>query len=317
MIEGRIVGANQILPMRIKIVDTVFPCVLSADTVVHPDYRRMGIYTKMANKNISRMNDSGIQLDYFPTSNPILIKSYSKRYRTLPLTISNLARIKDINKQLKAMPIKKAWLAKLGFHGLMLFNDLKNAFCRKKSPDTNFNIHEVNRFNESMESFWDEASRQYKFIIERRREYINWRYCDPRAGGFKVKEAKDEDGSTLGYCVLKINKYLKHYPIGYMVDLLTLPERVDAAEALVADAIRYFDEQNINIVNCLVVENHPYEKILKRYGFIDSRFRIQIFMRLSSEMASILKKIERSDSEKIYFSYGDIDSLPVQIPTYT
>jgi len=317
MIEGRIVGANQILPMRIKIVDTVFPCVLSADTVVHPDYRGMGIYTKMANKNISRMNDSGIQLDYFPTSNPILIKSYSMRYRTPPFAISNLVRIKDINKQLKAMPIKKAWLVKLGFHGLMLFNDLKNAFWRKKSPDTGFNIHEINGFNESMESFWEEASRHYKFIIERRREYLNWRYCDPRAGGFKVKEAKDEDGSTLGYCVLKINKYLKHYPIGYMVDLLTLPERVDVAEALVADAIRYFDEQNINIVNCLVVENHPYEKILKRYGFINSRYKIQIFMRPSSEIANTLKKLERTYSEKIYFSYGDIDSLPVQIPTYT
>jgi len=316
-IDDRIVGANQILPMRIKIVDTVFPCVLSADTVVHSDYRGMGVYTKMANENISRMNDSGIQLDYFPTSNPILIESYSRRYRTLPFAVSNVVRIKDIDKQLKAMPIKNAWLVKLGFHGLKLFNDLKNAFWRKKPADTGFNIHEVKSFGESIERFWEKASHHYKFIIERRRDYLNWRYCDPRAGGFMVKEAKDEDGSTLGYCVLKINKYLKHYPIGYMVDLLALPDRIDVAESLVAEAIRYFDERNVNIVNCLVVENHSHEKILKRYGFIDSRFKIQIFMRPSSEMVNILKMLERSFSDKIHFSYGDIDSLPVQIPTYT
>ena len=317
LIDGRIVGANQILPMRIKIVDTVFPCVLSADTVVHPDYRGMGIYTKMADENISRMDDSGIQLDYFPTSNPILIKSYSNRYRTLPFNPTNLVRIKDINRQLEAMPIKKAWLMKLGFRGLKLLNDIRNAFWRKKSADFSFHIHEVGCFDESIERFWGEVSRHYKFIVERRREYLNWRYCDPRAGGFVVKEIEDADGSILGYSVLKINKYLKKYHVGYVVDLLTLPDRLDVAEALVADAIRHFDEQNVNIVNCLVVENHPHEKILKRYGFINSRFKVQIFMRPSSEMVNILRRLEGSHSEKIYFSYGDIDSLPVRMPTHT
>lgn len=303
--------------MRVKIVDRVFACVLSADTVVHPDYRGMGIYTKMADENISRMDDSGIQLDYFPTSNPILIKSYLKRYRTLPFNPTNLVRIKDINGQLEAMPIKKAWLMKLGFRGLKLLNDIRNAFWRKKSAGFSFHIHEVGCFDESTERFWGEVSRHYKFIVDRRREYLNWRYCDPRAGGFVVKEIGDADGSILGYSVLKINKYIKEYHVGYVVDLLTIPDRLDVAEALVADAIRHFDEQNVNIVNCLVVENHPHEKILKRYGFINSRFKVQIFMRPSSEMVNILRRLEGSHSEKIYFSYGDIDSLPIRMPTHT
>lgn len=312
--DSMIIGANQILPIMIKMSESTFPCVLSADTVVHPDYRGRGVYTKMANKNISIMNDSGIKLDYFPTSNPILIKSYSKRYETLPFPLSNLVRIRDIKKQLEAMPIENALFMRLGFQTLKLINDIQNTFRRKKITDTHINIQEVKSFNSSIDQFWDEISEHYKFIVERRKEFLNWRYCDVNAGGFIVNEAKDDDGFTLGYSAIKINRYLKHYSIGYIVDLLTLPDKIDVVEALVAEAIRYFDEKGINIINCLIVKNHPHEKILKSYGFLDSRLKINVFMRSSLEIQRILKRIEGVSPDRLHFSYGDIDSLPSRIP---
>lgn len=62
---GRIIGANQSLPTRIKIGDGIILCVFSANTVVHPDFMGKGIYSKIDEMNISIMNNTGIQLDYF------------------------------------------------------------------------------------------------------------------------------------------------------------------------------------------------------------------------------------------------------------
>lgn len=126
-----------------------------------------------------------------------------------------------------------------------------------------------------------------------------------------VKQA-EEDGRIIGYMVLTINRYRPEYPVGFIVDLLTLPDRSDAANALVDDAILYFDENDVNIVNYMVVKGHLYEKILKRHGFLDSRIKIYLFY-LASGMEDEIDELERSPSSEVHFSYGDIDSLPVSM----
>jgi ribosomal protein S18 acetylase RimI-like enzyme len=311
--NDRIIGVNQSYPLRIKIGDHVFPCVYSADTAVHPDFRRIGVYNKMTEMNISMMNEAGIRLDYFATGNPILIKSYSKKYRSFPFTILNLVLIRDIDRQLQAIPMENAWLMKLGFHVVKRIKDIRNIFIGSGTADHRIQIHRTDNFDARIGLFWKEISGNYDFIVERSGNYLNWRYCDPRAGDFIVKQVDDDD-PILGYCVLRINRYLEDYPIGYIVDLLTLPDRLDVAEALAADAVRYFDDHRVNIVNYQVVKNHPYERILKRHGFMDSRIKLKLFIRSSLEEELI--ELKASSPDRIYFSYGDIDSLPIGLPGY-
>lgn len=81
------------------------------------------------------------------------------------------------------------------------------------------------------------------------------------------------------------------------------------------DAIRYFDNQNINIANSLAVKNHPYEKVLTKHGFLDSRINLHLFYDSYREVDEI-GKLKIITADKIHFSYGDIDSLPVSIPSY-
>ena len=118
-----------------------------------------------------------------------------------------------------------------------------------------FCIEEVKCIDERIEMFWNGIKDHYSFIVNRSKEDLNWRYCDPRAGCFVVKQA-EEGGRILGYSALRVNRYREDYPVGFIVDLLTLPNRLDVADALVKDAVRYFDDENINIVNYQVVKNH-------------------------------------------------------------
>jgi hypothetical protein len=255
----------------------------------------------------------GSKLLYFVTQNPVIIKFFSKRQLPFPHSILNLVRIRDIDKQLRAMPVERAWFWRLGFQVARLVNNIQNAFRGSMLVNQCLHIKGTTVFDTRIDHFWREVVDHHGFIVERSSDYLNWRYCDQRAGDFFVKLVED-DGHILGYSVLRVNRYFEEYPVGYIVDLLALPNRLDAVEALVMDAVNYFDEQNINIVNSLVVKNHPYVEILNRYGFLDSRIKLQLFISSASELLEEVNALKSLTPEKIHFSYGELDSLPLQIP---
>lgn len=100
------------------------------------------------------------------------------------------------------------------------------------------------------------------------------------------------------------------------MDLLTLPERQDVAENLIMDAVRYFDSQEVNIINCLVPGGHQNISTLRSYGFLNSRIRLQLFCRYYV-FGEAKAMIESSSENRVHFSYGDIDSLPTGMPRNT
>jgi len=304
--DDKIIGCNHGYYLRTKIGESSFLCGYGGDVAVHPDHRRKGVYQKMSIKKKELREKNDRKLSIRASRNPIMTGRWNKRDRPpSPQTIVNLVRIQDIDKHLKAMPVKNEFLMKTGFTLAKIANNLSNAFKNSESPEENLNIVDIDGFSNEADDFWEEISGCYDFIVERRRGYLNWRYCDPRAGDFVVKQAR-ENGKILGYSVLKINEFEKAYPMGHIVDLLALPDRLDVANALVTDAVNYFDENSVNTVTCLMVKSHPYVNILNRYGFLNSRFKINIVFRARShEVEEELKNVR-----KMHFTYGDIDSLP-------
>jgi len=311
--DDEVIGCVHASPRNVKVRDESALCIIGADLVVHPEYRGMGI-TKYIDIEIKSFDDEfGIDFCYFITGNPVVLKLFDKEgYSRFPHNVINLVRIKNIELHLQKMPVENAWFKKLGFNFFNKLNILKNALAGSKFPYQNIDIYEIDRFDERIDDFWRTVSEHYDFIIERRRDYLNWRFCDPRAGEFMIRQA-EENGNILGYSVLNINKYHEDYPIGYIVDLLTIPDRFDALEALISDAVSYFDSNDINIINFQIVQGHSYEEIFKKHGFLNSR--IQLFIGLEfKKMEKALKKLGKSNPSKIFLSWGDHDVLPASMP---
>ncbi len=314
--NNKIVGVDHAIPNFIKIGDKIHLCSYGADVAVHPDYRRMGIFGRVREVRQRLANEAGVLLNYHVTSNPIIIKTNIKAGRpSFPKKIINLVRITNINKQLENMPVKNAWYYKLGFNVSKTINDLKNISHYFDYHNEKLQVTTVNKFDERINRFWNKVSDHYNFIIQKNITYLNWRYCDHRAGNFHIKQIEGNDNEILGYCVLSINQTQNNYKIGYIIDLLSLPERLDVADALIKDVVGFFDRKRINIVNSLVVKNHPYEVILERHGFLNSRFELKLFSRQLNQQ-EILGIVKTSPPSKIHFSYGDIDSQPISIPKY-
>jgi hypothetical protein len=306
--DDRIIGCVHSIPKMIKIRDKIYLCCDVGDVAVHPDFRGLGIYNKIDDLKYELLTRANVYLAYGVSGNPIVIRRGTKvGWLYFPHTVLNLFRIRDINLQLKMKPTEYAWLKKYGYHFLIAVNRIRNFHIHQPASISKFHIDEIDRYDDRINVFWDKIKDFYNFIIVDIKKYLNWRYYDTRGGEYIVKKV-ELDEVSLGYSVLRINRYRKEYPAGYIVDLLTLPNHIDAANALFADAIQYFDDQGVNAVSYWVVKNHPYEKIIKRYGFLDSRLKVHMSYDPLGKDGE-LDMIRRTPANRIHFAYGNTDAI--------
>ncbi len=293
-------------------MDDIVPSCLGADAGVLREYRRRGIRNQISKLVTKIRSDLGLRLIYTVTSNPITIRMLSKERNVFPFKILNMTRIRDIDLQLEKMPMKRSTIIKMGFSLSKTLNQIKNS--SKETDKGKVEVSTIKSFTLETDEFWNRVKDSYDFIIVKDRPYLNWRYTDTRAGQFEIRQAT-EGKQVLGYCFLRINRFRKDYPIGYIMDLITLPEHTNAADFLIRDAVEYFDRNNVNIINCLLVEKHHYKKILNKHGFINSRTKIHLFHKDIASNSGISEIINNlNNPERIHFTYGDIDSLPTSLP---
>ena len=307
--DNKIIGCTHTIPQRVKVGDKIFLSGTGADVAVHPDFRRRGIHNKIVDSKLDFEAKIGIKFHYGISNNPILIKRNMRRgFPLFPHDVSSFIRIYDVDLHLRMIPTKYAWIKKYGYQLLKIYNKLRNALRSYSSSDHDFHISVILNFDDRINTFWNKIKDNYSLIVERKQNYLNWRYCDPRGGDYTVIQA-EKDGHVLGYGVLRINMYRGEYPVGHIVDLLTIPERLDVAGALVEHAVIYFDKKDINTIQCLSIKNHPYERILNRYGFINSRKKLNIFYQYYEGISENLKQVEKSSENKIHFAIGDYDAI--------
>jgi len=310
--NGRIIGCHHSVCLKLKIGDDIVSCVSGTDLAVHPDFRGIGVARRMDELFRRFQEERKIGFVYWITGNPDLIASSGKKSYRFPLPITNQVRIRNIDRQLREMPVEHHHFTKFGYNVAKRLNRLKNIWNKPRPTEKDFRLSSINNFDERMEQFWREASSEYDFIIWRGRDFLNWKYHDKDCGVFEVRQATEGD-RIVGYCVLRINRYLSEYRIGYVVDLLTYPDRLCVTDALLGDAVEYFDAQDVNIVNYQTISGHPYEAIARSHGFLDSRIRLHMFYTCHGEH-DIRSEIEKSKTNRVFLSWGDHDVLPVRMP---
>jgi len=311
--EDKVVGARHSYPIWIRIAGKRFYGFCSGDIVVHPDYRGMGISTNLVEMNMKGMKDRGFMYAYYVSSNPIMIKRFEKQGRPrFPHPILNLVLIYDIDMQLEAMPMDNAWIQKYGYKGAKMLSKARELVRGPISEATNVGVYQINEFDSRFNGFFQNIHDYYGYIVERSIEYMNWRFCDSRAGSFVIHVAESNDG-VLGYCVTRVNRYREDYPIGVIVELLALHGSHDVVHSLIRDALSFFDGECVNIVTTQVVQGHPYEALFKDHGFVDSRTQMYLYSHPYHIMDDF-KKIYEMRPDQTYYSYGDIDSLPSELP---
>jgi hypothetical protein len=264
---------------RFKLGDKVLEGGYGCDLAVHPRFRGQGLFNRMENLLMEERIKKGKQIACSQTKNPLLVKSARrKNIPEFPRSISNMFHIQNIDLHLKYSGIKSPYLKKYAFKALKKITQTKAKFLAQPITGDFYNVKSKAEFGEEISRFWYEIKDYYYFIPEISKRYMNWRYADPRGGDYNIRVI-EEDGRVYGYSVLRINKLDNDYPIGYIVDLLALPNDVKALESLFWDAISFFENNSVNLAKFWTVKKSLHHKISKKFGFVDIHRDNYVFLR--------------------------------------
>jgi GNAT superfamily N-acetyltransferase len=299
-----IVGVNHTYFINTKIGNNLLFCSYGGDVVVHPDFRGKHITTLLMDKKKELLQTADVQYNYATTTNPLVVKMMNKWKRPqFPFSIVDLVKIDDVGLHLRMNPRDDAWLLNVGYKVASLVGNIQSRIDVQPKRKIDYKIQKIDKFYSEISQFWKQVSDHYLFITDRSLPFLNWQFCDPRAGNYVVIQAI-QDASVLGYITLRINRQKPDYFFGHIADLLTLPERTDVAEKLIETALHHFNEANVNIIECKFVRGHPFESILRRFGFVDSRKETHTFYIPLVE--DEIQNLKVNSPDKLQFTYSDM-----------
>jgi hypothetical protein len=304
-IDGKIVAMVLRILRRIRLRGRDYLAKDGVDAAVDPRHRSRGLYAAMADfaraDSPEREGDLGCGFSSNPRLQPRMF-----RFGNRPLA----NRIQVLEKPYRARAIATRRQTKYGGRWpaslLALGIRLRAALNMMGHPPylspakLACSIVTAERFDDRIQGFFDEAAKPFDFLVVRSKDYMNWRYCEPAGGHFTVRIA-ERQGKILGYLVFKISERT-----GYIADLLALPGEFDVVRSLIEDTLGLFRDAEVEVASCWMISRHPYNGILRRYGFLDSKrdvgFRCRPITIDHSELALL-----DDPRTRVHLCHGDSD----------
>ncbi len=295
--EGRVAGHFADIPRRFSFNGDVRLGTLSLDLMVHPDFRRRGIFVGMGRYAAERVRkENGIVMTAFPIRKETiagLLKIGWEVVGELPVLVYPLRFRGIINRYLRFPPV--SFLlggAARGFYSLF-------GGGRKEEMNRGIKIEEITGLDEGFDRFWEKASTAHSVLGVRDRAFLNWRYFRNPVRTYTIYRAMD-NGEMVGYLILRKVDLLR-FNSAVIVDLLAVNEK--SIIPLVARGIERSAEMGADLVGCMIPRRHPYYEQLRTIGFIPS-LKTFLFMvyRLAGEEIPLAP-------EAWYVNWGDTDVI--------
>lgn len=262
---GDIVGQYALCPVRMRFGEREIIGSLSLDTMVHPEWRGRGIFVELARAVYQDAKEEGVPLTYgFPNANShhgfITRLQWMDLCRTLPvlvkpLDIKRLAQTKFENQGTARLV---DWLASAGYR-------LYSLGSSKAADYPSYDVRSVECFDDATDTLWDRCGGIARISLVRDSAFLNWRFVRNPTEEYHILQAWQHK-EVAGYVVLKLADDFG-LRVGYVADLLTLPDDDAIAHALMEAALEYFRVKDMDIAGCLMVGNLPWPKQLRKLGF--------------------------------------------------
>ncbi len=261
------------------------------DSATSPAFQGRGLYSSLRER---WLEEARLEHDLFATSpvNPVVVRALGREEQEVDLGNAVRLRVKVIDaKRLARAPHSSSGLRGNGPLRILAFSCLKHfSFLRQQRnrwPTLATKPHRIEQFDQRVDDLWSEVSRQFDFILERRKDFLNWRYCDRRSGDYAVL-VSEERSHILGYVAVKMSKGR-----AYLDDLFVAPGRDDVVSSLVESAENYARQRGAAALHCQLVRLHPYNAVLAAHGFVDARLSYNLVclpLRLEPHKLALLKE---------------------------
>ncbi len=294
---NKIVGHFADIPRWFSVQGKPILGTLSLDLMVHPDYWRKGIFEALGRYGIERVRkENGLFLISFPIRQQT-IHGFKKigweEVVKLPVLVYPIRFSGIVNRYLRFSPLGIFIGAIARFFYFLLYG------LKRKKEIGDAEIEKVRFLDEQFDGFWQKILSFYPIIGVRNRTYLTWRYLHHPTRTYTIYRAK-KGGEMKGYVVLRKVDLLS-FNSTVIVDLLALDEVT--LTALVERGIQHSQQEGTDLLAFMVPQDHPYDKILRKRGFLPSpkTFQFMVYFHSKREMLS--------SPEKWYVNWGDTDVI--------
>ena len=258
--NNKIVGCYIVNPVKLRIGKASVLGAQSVDAAVDPEYRGLGLFKKLARRVLDTAKREGIVATYaFPSY--IAYRGQIRIGYQCVSVLPNIYKLLDPSRLLEKYGLASKNLQKIVKH----FLSFPRKTSREEPIDDQFKICQIKVFEKQIDDFWKTFYEKNNYImLERDREYLNWRYFGNPEKEYVVYVCK-QGKKILGYLVLSIEK--KDQLIGNIVDILTLPNMPKVATRLILRCLNHFQKEKLDLARCWMFKRNLYYPILKNQRF--------------------------------------------------
>ena len=281
------------------------PWKTRGDVAVHPDLQGRGL-TRVGRDHVESTKSEGVA--------PISVRPAS--------THARLQRSQELRGERVAVANQVRWLVRqLSFSdpwARAVREGTPRAFARAARASVRFaasgarsrpapeaaaglTFREVERFDRRLDELWERARTEFDFALVRDSRALNWRYCDPRAGVYRVRAA-ERDGELAGVAVVAPNR-----GDAQIVDLLATPHEAGVVRALLEDALEVARHEGATALSMALPTVHPYGETARRMGFVPGNLLAGLGYERRDD--DVLEFLARDPAARLHFTLGDTDTI--------
>lgn len=275
-----IIGSYVLNPVKLRIGKALILGAQAVDAALHPKYRGQGLYEKLVAGALDAARKLGVVATYaFPN-----YASYKGQIRLGYQPVSDLPIIHKILNPSSALENYGLRDDKVKKIAKYLINPPRK--MAREPIVSQIETKKIRSFDDEMDDFWRICCEKNRSVmVERDRDYLNWRYFGNPDKEYSVYLCKGKTGKILGYSVLSVERQTS---TGNIVDILTLPNMPKIANHLVECCLNHFENEGLDLATCWMFKGHAYYDELKKQGFSEY---IGLLSRLVSRPKYIYKLI--------------------------
>lgn len=309
--DERIFGLYEVSPIRVQVENQEILGSIAINLVVHPDARRQGLFTRLAERAYQFCPERGIAFTYgFP--NPAALPGHTKRLNSPDIgEVPLLLKAIDVRSILRGRGLGPI-LSSMGTALYKLFLLGKVPFSRRnRFFSSDIEIQEISKFDSKFDDFWRSVKSRYPIWVVRDSSFLNWRYREIPIRKYEVFAAFAR-GEMQAYLVTRIMDF-QGMRCGMLVDFVIGQYEQSRACGLqlIQHALKLFENESVQLAGCLVQPHADEYELLKLAGFIKcpKRFLPQSFpviMRVHENHKQLASVYEM---RKWFFTMGDYDVI--------
>jgi GNAT superfamily N-acetyltransferase len=255
----RLAALYAVFPVRLRVSGRQVLACTSLDTMTGGEYRRRGLFVKLAQRVFERCTREGLAFVYgFPNQNsaPGFFNNLGWTSLDPPVVLMKPLRLSSLLRRVLHLSSVPRTRSKVPVEPMLSDPDSVG------SPG----IVSLSGFDEETDRLWTDFSRGFVITLDRTHDYMNWRFVLKPGVRYYIRAIRT--GREYDALIVYTMRDRPDMRLGHVMDLFFRGGREAAGRALLQTACQHFRRAGCGAATALSFPHSPGYRLYARSGFL-------------------------------------------------